>query len=142
MRRVAVRSGRKRTLKLRITIDGKAYEAEVEVVEDAESEPHYDLYPSAPVTYSPAAVPGSVVQPLSMGSDADEENVCHSPINGLVISVHVVPGQTVEPNDLIVVLEAMKMETQVVAHRTATVKSVQVAPGDSVKVHHVLVEFE
>jgi biotin carboxyl carrier protein len=129
-------------LKLRITIDGKAYEAEVEVVEDADSEPTYDSYPSAPVTYSPATVPGSVVQPLSAPNDADDEQVCRSPINGLVISVHVVPGQTVEPNDLIIVLEAMKMETQVMAHRRATVKSVQVAPGDSVKVHHALVEFE
>ena len=129
-------------MKLRITIDGKTYEAEVEVVEDAGSEPHYDSYPPAPVTYSPAAVPGSLVQPLSIGSDVDDQKVCHSPINGLVISVHVVPGQAVEPNDLIVVLEAMKMETQVVAHHRATVKSVQVVPGDSVKVHHVLVEFE
>jgi len=128
-------------LKLRITIEGKTYEAEVEVVEDAESEPVYDSYPSVPVTYSPQAVPGSV-QPLPNDVDADDEKVCHSPINGLVISVHVVPGQTVEPNDLIVVLEAMKMETQVTARHKAIVKKVLVAPGDSVKVHHVLVEFE
>jgi methylmalonyl-CoA carboxyltransferase small subunit len=135
-------SGRKRALKLRITIEGKTYEAEVEVVEDAGSEPIYDSYPPFPVTYSPATVPGSVVQPLTAGADADDEKVCRSPINGLVISVHVVPGQTVEPNDVIIVLEAMKMETQVLAQRKATVKSVQVRPGDSVKVHSVLVEFE
>jgi len=129
-------------LKLRIAIDGKTYEVEVEVVEDAESESNYDSYPPVPVSYSPAAVPGSVVQPLAAQTDADHEQVCRSPINGLVMSVHVVPGQILEPNDLIVVLEAMKMETQVMAHHQATVKSVQVAPGDSVKVNHVLVEFE
>jgi biotin carboxyl carrier protein len=127
-------------LKLRITIDGKSYEAEVEILEDAESEPAYDPYPSFPVTYSPSAVPGSVVQPV-VTADTDEKS-CLSPINGLVISVHVVPGQTVEPNHLLILLEAMKMETQVIAQRNATVKNVHVAPGDSVKVNSVLVEFE
>ena len=129
-------------MKLRITIEGKTYEADVEVVEDAEGEPVYESYSAFPVAYSPAAVPGSVVQPLSSGATPDDGKTCHSPINGLVISVHVIPGQTVEPNDLIVVLEAMKMETQVLAQHKATVKSVQVSPGDSVKVHSVLVEFE
>jgi methylmalonyl-CoA carboxyltransferase small subunit len=126
-------------LKLRITIDGKSYEAEVEVVEDAEND---EAYLSAPVTYSSASVPGSVTQPLSAGTDVDNEMICSSPINGLVISVHVVPGQAIEADDLIVVLEAMKMETRVTAQRKAIVKSVNVAPGDSVKVHHVLVEFD
>jgi len=126
-------------LKLRITIEGKTYEAEVDVIEDAETA--YDSYPSVPVTYAPQAVPGSV-QPLSIDVDAGDEKMCHSPINGLVISVHVAPGQTVEPNDLIIVLEAMKMETQVTARHKATVKNVLVAPGDSVKVHNALVEFE
>jgi methylmalonyl-CoA carboxyltransferase small subunit len=84
-----------------------------------------------------------VAQPLSpTDADADDEKICRSPINGLVISVNAVPGQTVEPNEVIIVLEAMKMETQVLAQRKATVKSVQVRPGDSVKVHSVLVEFE
>ena len=128
-------------MKLRITIEGKTYEAEVDVIEDAEGEPVYDSYPSAPVTYSPQTVPGSV-QPLSTDIDAGDEQMCYSPINGLVISVHVVPGQTVEPNDLIIVLEAMKMETQVTARHKATVKNVLVAPGDSVKVRNALVEFE
>lgn len=126
-------------MKLRITIEGKTYEAEVDVIEDAETA--YDSYPSVPVTYAPQAVPGSV-QPLSIDVDAGDEKMCHSPINGLVISVHVAPGQTVEPNDLIIVLEAMKMETQVTARHKATVKNVLVAPGDSVKVHNALVEFE
>lgn len=128
-------------MKLRITIEGKTYEAEVDVIEDAETETAYDSYPSVPVTYAPQAVPGSV-QPLSIDVDAGDEKMCHSPINGLVISVHVAPGQTVEPNDLIIVLEAMKMETQVTARHKATVKNVLVAPGDSVKVHNALVEFE
>jgi biotin carboxyl carrier protein len=45
-------------------------------------------------------------------------------------------------NDLIVVLEAMKMETTVTAPMEGTVKSVNVAPRESVKLNQVLVEFD
>ena len=68
--------------------------------------------------------------------------LCRSPVTGLVITVNVAPGQTVEPNDVLVVVEAMKMENQVTATHAATVKSVNVVPGNSVKVHQVLLEFE
>src|SRR5208282_4313457 len=73
--------------------------------------------------------------------DADEK-LCHSPVMGLVIKVNVAPGQAVEAGALMVVLEAMKMETNLTAPRAATVKSVHVKPGDPVKVKQLLMEFE
>jgi len=54
----------------------------------------------------------------------------------------VEPGQEVQPNDVLVVLESMKMENNVTAAHTATVKSVNAVAGSSVKVHQVLLEFE
>ena len=59
-----------------------------------------------------------------------------------MIRVNVKPGQEIQPNDVIVVLEAMKMETSITAHQTGRVKSVHVAPGDPVKAHQVLIEVE
>jgi len=61
---------------------------------------------------------------------------------GLVIKVNVQPGQTVAENELMMVLEAMKMETNVTAPHAGTVKAVHVKPGDSVKVEQLLIEFE
>ena len=61
---------------------------------------------------------------------------------GLVIKVNVKPGQPVQAGDLMMVLEAMKMETNVTAPRTGIVKSVHMAPGDSVKLNQIVVEFE
>jgi biotin carboxyl carrier protein len=61
---------------------------------------------------------------------------------GLVIKVNVRPGQAVEAGELVLVLEAMKMETNVTAPRAATVKSVHVAPGDPAKLNQVLLELE
>ena len=68
--------------------------------------------------------------------------VCRSPVTGLVIKVNVEPGQEVQPNDVLMVLESMKMENNVTAAHAATVKTVNAAAGSSVKVHQALVEFE
>lgn len=68
--------------------------------------------------------------------------MCRSPVAGLVIKVNAQPGQHVEAGELILVLEAMKMETNVTAQHSGIVKSVRVAPGDSAKMNQVLVEFE
>jgi methylmalonyl-CoA carboxyltransferase small subunit len=131
-------------LKLQITIDGKAYEVDVEVLEEDESEhqPSYPSYQPAPMTLHSTSFPGSYTPASAAGGDGSEEKVCRSPVTGLVMKVNVMPGQAIETNDLIMVLEAMKMETNVTAPRAGKVKSVSVAPGDSVKVNQVVVEFE
>ena len=67
---------------------------------------------------------------------------CRSPVTGMVMRIDVEPGQTVEPNDVVMLLESMKMEMQITASQAAVVKSVQVTPGSSVKVNQLLVEFE
>ena len=129
-------------MKLRITIDGKIYEAEVEILEDEESEHPYVPYTPLPASYTPPPFP---VTPASSGivdMTNDHGKVCRSPVTGLVITVNVQPGQSIEPNDVLVVLESMKMENNVIATHAATVKSVNAVPGSSVKVNQVLVEFE
>ncbi len=123
-------------MKLQITIDGKAYEVDVEVLEEEES-------PPAPSYVPYRATHTSAERAQSYGGMWDAHGkVCHSPVTGLVIEVNVQPGQTVEAGELIVVLEAMKMETNVTAPHAGIVKSVHVAPGDSVKMNQVLVECE
>jgi methylmalonyl-CoA carboxyltransferase small subunit len=124
-------------LKLQITIDGRAYEVDVEILEDDESQQR----PSDSPHHAAHAASGGHAQGVGGVWDA-EEKVCHSPVMGLVIKVNVAPGQAVEAGALMVVLEAMKMETNVTAPRAGTVKSVHVKPGDPVKVNQLLVEFE
>lgn len=129
-------------MKLQITIDGRAYEVDVEILEDDESQqtPSYSPYHGANGASSGHAQ-GGHAQNSGGVWDADEK-VCHSPVMGLVIKVNVEPGQAVEAGALMVVLEAMKMETNVTAPRAATMKSVLVKPGDPVKVNQLLAEFE
>jgi methylmalonyl-CoA carboxyltransferase small subunit len=134
-------------LKLQIAIDGKTYEAEVEVLEDdaqprqqnyGVQQPHHATVQSTPVGGSQAPATAATEAKEIVG----EDKLCRSPVTGIVIKVNVAPGQKVQANDLIMVLEAMKMETNVTAPCAGTVKSVRVEQGGSVKLNQVVVEFE
>ena len=130
-------------MKLQIKINGKTYEAEVEVLEDDESprQPGTRPHPQASTLSQPMPAPGAYTPSAAMGGIDAKEKIYRSPLTGLVIKVNVKPGQKVEANDLIMVLEAMKMETSITAHHAGKIKSVSVKPGDSVKLHQVLVEI-
>ncbi|WP_348263327.1 hypothetical protein P8935_01955 [Telmatobacter sp. DSM 110680] len=128
-------------MKLRITIDGKAYEAEVEILDAEGSAPEYPPYPPAPAAYV-AAEPPEMIIAAQTGEVASSEKECRSPVTGMVVKVEVEPGQLVQTNDVVVVLESMKMEMQITAQQTAAVKNVLVTEGSAVKVNQLLVEFE
>ena len=61
---------------------------------------------------------------------------------GTVIVHSVAEGARVEPGDAVLAVEAMKMENILRAERRGTVKSVNAAPGESLKVDDVIMEFE
>ena len=124
-------------MKLTIVIDGRAYEVEVEA---AESAPGPESQSSAVGT-----VQSSVLRTFSKpGSslDLDEAKVCRSPLAGVVSRLHTNPGVQVQNNELLLVLDAMKMEIKITAQSAGTIKSIAVGPGDAVKPGQILVYFE
>ena len=132
-------------MKLQIGIDGNNYELEVEVIEDDEAPQHPNFglsYPLVPATVHSVASPAAPSQASASEATGDEAKLCRSPITGVVIKTNVAPGQAITENELIMVIEAMKMETNVTAPRAGTVKAVRVAAGDSVKINQVVVELE
>lgn len=130
-------------MKLKIGIDGKSYEVEVEITEDDSApKPHYIPAQSATVLAA-APVAGAVApKPAADEGPVNEAKVCRSPIAGMVTRVNVQEGQQIQPNDLLLVLEAMKMETNVTSPTAGKVKKVRVAQSDGVQLNQVLVEFE
>lgn len=125
-------------MKLRVNVEGKTYEVEVEVAE-----------PEAPVATQVARTPrasgGGAAPKKSSGapvSNVADDKACKSPLAGVVSSVEVKPGDEVKADQPLLVLEAMKMLTTVTCPRDAKVKDVPVAVGDSVKQGQLLVEFE
>lgn len=73
--------------------------------------------------------------PLDSGSPVT------APLAGNIWKVEVTVGQTVQEGDVLVILEAMKMETQIVADKSGVVASISVKPGDAVKVGDHLVSL-
>ncbi|MYI70007.1 MAG: biotin/lipoyl-binding protein, partial [Boseongicola sp. SB0673_bin_14] len=75
---------------------------------------------------------------------ADASNKCHigAPMPGIVASVAVQEGANVRQGDLMLTIEAMKMETGIHADRDSVVKSVHVAPGTQIDAKDLLVELE
>ncbi len=129
-------------MKIQIAIGGKAYEVEVEVEGGEEQLGVPSQFPAGTATIQSARVPTAPRPHSPSEVDSDESRVCRSPVAGIVVRVCVQPGEQLKLDDLLVVLEAMKMETSVTAPIAGKVKSVKVAPGEAVKLNQVLVEFE
>jgi acetyl-CoA/propionyl-CoA carboxylase biotin carboxyl carrier protein len=88
-------------------------------------------------------------QPEPVGSESGAETVVEaggetveSEMQGTILSVDVAEDEAVEPGDVLVVLEAMKMENDVVASHAGTVTRVAVSEGDSVDMGDVLVVID
>jgi methylmalonyl-CoA carboxyltransferase small subunit len=129
-------------LKLKLTIDGKTYEVEVEASETVPRRPAY-IPPSSSTAREPSVATPSVLPPAAPGSGSpvNESKVCRSPIAGVVVRVSAQMGQTIQINDVLMVLEAMKMETTITSPVAGEVAKVNAAVGDPVQGGQVLIEF-
>ena len=89
--------------KYRVTVNGTVYEVELE-----------ELTGSAPVS-APAA-PAAAPAPAASAAPAAGEQIC-APMPGNILAVNVTAGQAVKKGDVLMVLEAMKMENEIVCLR-------------------------
>ena len=128
-------------MKLKITIDQKVYEVDVEA-----EEPHQPSMAPTGYAVEPApvrvAAPTPAAPPKPQAGPVNEEKVCRSPVAGTVVRVQAQPGQVLQVGDVLVVLEAMKMETNITAPISGKVATVSVAQGEAVQSGQIVVEFE
>lgn len=136
-------------MKLRINIEGKTYDVEVEVLDEGPAGPLYGSTsvnsgalpgtsaPAAPPAAQPPAPAGAPAPPSGGG-----DRCVKAPIAGVIIKLQVAPGDTVTQNQVLLTMEAMKMETNVASPLDGKVRTVRVSPGESVKTGQVLIEFE
>lgn len=116
---------------LRITIEGKTYEVDVEILGE-ENEPVKRSAParSRPATAAAAPV-AAAAAPAAASAPAGAGDI-PSPLSGKVVSVDVKIGDTVNEGDQVITLEAMKMNTIVNAPTSGTVSAIHVEAGQSV----------
>lgn len=87
----------------------------------------------------PVSAAASAAAPAVAAAPSGKEEFIDAPLAGNIVSIEVTPNQKVSAGDTILTLEAMKMETSVVASRDGTIASILVAQGDAVPVGKPLV---
>jgi len=141
-------------VKLKITVHGVAYEVDVEVLDPGDGFPVSGPLPAPgvvpaeggnPGPAAPAAGPTTVMPaapPAAAPSTEQAGGLVTSPIAGTVIEVKCSAGQEVDQGQVLLVIEAMKMNTSIAAPVAGTVKKCTVAAGDNVREGDTLVQFE
>jgi len=124
--------------KFKVTINNKVYEVEVEEIKDSAVQ-----QTPKPVEKATAAAPQVATKPVSRPTitEGDSEGKVLAPLPG-TISLEVKEGDSVNTGDVLFILEAMKMENEITAPVTGTIKSILVAEGASIDTGDLLAIIE
>lgn len=114
--------------KFQVTVNGNAYEVEVEEIGGS-------FTPSA----APVSQPAPKAVPAPAAAIPANATKVSAPMPGKIVAVKVAVGQTIKEGDLVAVLEAMKMENEVFAPQGGTIASVNVTTGAMVETNDVIV---
>ena len=126
-------------MKYKVTLNNRVYEVEVEqgqamLIDEYElSAPAAPAAPATPVAAAPAAAPAAAA-PVSVAAGEPVK----SPMPGNILRIEVSQGQHVNEGDVIMVLEAMKMENEIVATKSGTIAQIAVSKGAVVETGAVL----
>ncbi len=127
-------------MKYQLTLNGRTYEVEVEITEPMSTQ-EFQTYvpaPEAPATPVLETVPSAApTVPVITG----EGTPVDAPMPGTILKVNVSQGQAVKEGDVLLVLEAMKMENEIMAPKSGTVKQVLVSKGSTVETGAPLVRI-
>ena len=116
--------------KYTITVNGTAYEVEVEDMGGAAATAPKAAAPKA----APAAAPAPAAKPVAAGSAT-----ISAPMPGKVLEVKVKAGDAVKAGDVLMILEAMKMQNEIMAPADGTISDVRISAGQTVGTGDVMI---
>lgn len=124
-------------MKYKVTLNGKTYEVEVEKGKAILLDEYEALAPAPAAPAAPAAAPAAAAPAAPAAAPAAPVNLAAgetvaAPMPGNILRVEVNQGDTVKAGQLLVVLEAMKMENEIVAPKDGTVAQVVTSKGSVV----------
>ena len=128
-------------MKYKVTLNNRVYEVEVEQGEAMLVDEYELAAPAAPAPVA-AAAPVATAAPAAAAAAAPVAVAAgepvKSPMPGNILKINVTQGQQVNEGDVIMVLEAMKMENEIVATRSGTIAQIAVSKGAVVETGAVL----
>ena len=129
-------------MKYLVTLNGKVYEVDVTETDAVITSVTQAAAAPATMAQAPAAAPAAPAAPApaapaAPGAMAGEKVI--SPMPGTILAVNKSIGQTVRAGDVLFILEAMKMENEIVAPHDGRVKQILVSKGATVNTDDVLV---
>ena len=122
--------------KFNITVNGTAYEVEVEEVKEKVAAAPKAAAPAPKAAPAPAAPAAPAKAAVAAGAG---EHSIDAPMPGKIVKLVASEGQAVKAGDVLLILEAMKMQNEIAADADGVVKTFNVTAGQSVKVHDSLV---
>lgn len=117
--------------KFNITVNGNAYEVEIEEVKAAAPAAAPKAAPAPAAAPAPKAAPAPAAAAPAAAAAGD--TTVSAPMPGKIVKLVASVGQAVNAGDVLLILEAMKMQNEITAPAAGTVKSFAVNAGDSVK---------
>jgi biotin carboxyl carrier protein len=127
----------------RITVNGKSYDVTVEELGAARSAPVNSVAATPAVTPSPApaVAPASTQTAAAAPANGGSIVTIKAPMPGTVIAFKVIVGQQVKRGDVLLLLEAMKMENEIVAPQDGTIAALRVPASAAVNTGDALVDL-
>ncbi|MBR2263174.1 MAG: biotin/lipoyl-binding protein [Solobacterium sp.] len=127
-------------MKYIVVLNGKRYEVEVEKGEATAvfTGMADEVQPAAEVEEAPVKAAAKPAAPKAKSAKAGEGDPIRSPMPGTILDVRTSAGASVKEGDVLFILEAMKMENEIVAPRAGTITSVIVSKGASVQTDQVI----
>ena len=119
-------------MKYKVTLNGRTYEVEVEAGKAMCVAEYEAFVPAAAPAAAPVAAAPVAAAPVAGGVTVSGGESVNAPMPGNILKVNVTAGQAVKEGDLLVVLEAMKMENEIFAPKSGTVAQVLVSKGSTV----------
>ena len=130
-------------MKYKVTLNNRVFEVEVEQGEAMLLDEYELTAPAAPAAAAPAAAPAAPAAapaaPAAPTAGLAAGEVIKSPMPGNVLTLLVSQGQQVKEGDVLLILEAMKMENEVVSTKAGTVAQIVVSQGAVVETGSPLV---